>query len=100
MWVHPTEDVVLVQRSVGGALKDGFVSGLTYGLVDTDKDPTLFKAAASWLVKPVGCQLTTIRAVDKATSYEMAYACPAGVDLRALVRAQTPTLRDGAPLHP
>lgn len=87
VYVHPHEDVFLVQaslRQVGEAESWG---------------ADVFRAAAIYLIRPVGC------AAGRATlltggSWEVPFTCPPGVNMRALLAAQHASVIAGQPLHP
>lgn len=55
-------------------------------------------AAAAQFLSPVGCQVTEDR--REVPFWEVAYVCPAGVDLPALARRQNSAILAGKPLKP
>lgn len=99
IWVHQHEDTLLVQRSAGAAMGQSFVQGLTLNLVNMMDPKPYWKRAAAQMTDPVGCQVTDVYPLDSHSTWEAPYACPAGVDLRALINAQREDLRHGAPIH-
>lgn len=100
LWVHPTEDTIMVQRGMGGALGQGAISGLTFGAVDTAPMKPIWRRAAEWLTAPLGCSVTDAYSIDNKVTWEAPYACPAGVDLRKKVAEQRTSLRAGEPIKP
>jgi hypothetical protein len=95
--VHPTEQTILIQRGFGGLMGQSFVEGATFGAVNMKEPMPIWRSAAEWLLRPPGCTIETLYELER-TSYEAEYDCPAGVDLRALVREHRQTLRAGEPL--
>lgn len=91
LWVHPKENRILLEVPPGEAVF---------------KKPTkwpieYWRHAAEIFVAPVGCG---IQDVDvnwrEGAAWEATFVCPPGVDLRALVKAQSPALKKGVPLQP
>lgn len=101
IFVHPREDGLLAEVTLGSAAASGFVSGLTYGLARGRRlDPRTVDVALNDFVRPAGCTVDDVREVGNAqVAFEGAYHCPAGVDLRDLITAQRAALRQGLPLH-
>lgn len=99
--VHPREDYLLGQVTIGSAAASGFVEGLTFGLAKGHRlDPRDVDAALAAFVAPAGCTMDPVRQVgNEQVSFEGRYRCPEGVDLRALILEQRAALRDGHPLH-
>jgi hypothetical protein len=73
---------------------------------DMGKNPAtwplpVWRAAAEKFVAPVGCGISDVVAIARnGGAWEATYVCPAGVDLKALIRAQTRDLQQGVPIHP
>jgi hypothetical protein len=100
IWVHPADNDLLVQRALGAAMGQGFVSGLSLNSVNLMDPKPYWKRAAELITAPLGCTVTDIYTLDNRTSWEAPYACPPGVDLRAKVAEQRAALRAGAPIRP
>lgn len=99
VWVHPAENVVMLQSTWGDAAGVGVVEGLTFGIADTSPAYQTWMAGAHHLIDPVGCEVRNLRPLDQDIMWEFDYVCPEGVDLRALIMTQRTQLRDGARLH-
>jgi hypothetical protein len=99
--MHPREQAMAVQVTAGEALATGTITGLTYGLVKGFRpDPRNIDRAMQDFVRPSGCTIQPVRMVgNEGVSFETFYSCPAGVDLRAIVRSQTPDLMRGEPIR-
>lgn len=100
VWVHPSEDVIMLQSTWGDAAASGFVEGATLGLAETDPAYHTWMAGARYLAQPAGCEVRDLRPVDQDIHWEFDYSCPEGVDLRALIMAQRDQLRHGAQITP
>lgn len=100
IWVHPTDDDLLVQRGFAGAMGQSFVEGMTFGGVAPMAPKPVWRRAAELLTKPLGCAVTDVYSIDNRTSWEAPYSCPPGVDLRAKVDQQRVALRAGRPIQP
>ena len=91
LWVHPKENRILLEAAIGQSFfgKPG-------------KWPLEYwRQAAESFVAPVGCGIQDVDVNWRAgASWEASYVCPPGVDLRALVNAQTDQLKKGQPLQP
>jgi hypothetical protein len=55
--------------------------------------------AAAWLIAPTGCRVAETRMVISVW-WEVSYVCPAGVDLRALMKAQQASIWAGGQVQP
>ncbi len=99
IWVHPVDNDLLIQRSLGAAMGQGFVEGLTFNSLNLMEAKPVWKAAAEQITGPLGCTVTDAYTLDNRTSWEAPFTCPAGVDLRAIVHAERPELRLGQPVH-
>jgi hypothetical protein len=90
-YVHPHENLLLIQPSMGQAITK-----------HPDKWPQeVWRHAAETLVSPAGCAIVDVHDKSKiGATWEASYACPSGVDLRALMMAQRPTITRGEPLRP
>lgn len=101
MSIHPTDDTLFVQRSIGDSAAAGAMQGLTFGIARGWKpDPRKIDEALRLFLQPVGCTASASYEVGSTdTNYEARYACPAGVDLRAIMAAQRDALRRGEPLR-
>lgn len=95
--VHPTDNTVVAQRGFGSLMGQSFVEGATLGAVSMQEPLPYWRRAITWLLEPAGCSIVSIYELER-SSYEAEYVCPPGVDLRALVAANRPALRRGAPL--
>lgn len=82
VYVHPTEDVLLVQGSVADSA----------ATVST----TAIRLVAEDFVKPVRCEIGAPKLIAPG-SYELPYSCST-VDLRRLVISQRASLQHGAAL--
>lgn len=100
VWVHREEDMLLIQRGNGAALRKGLVQGLTYGLVQGNDPYDAWKAAANGFVAPAGCKIEDLQPLMQQVSWQGRYTCPEGVDLRSLIVGQRTELRKGQPLRP
>lgn len=98
MYAHETDPTLLLTVSIGNAAAQGAIQGVTLGIAETSPAYQRWKAAAQWVVAPVGCTVEDLRPLDMETTWEFAYRCPPGVDLRALIAAQREQLRNGVPL--
>ncbi|MET4683911.1 hypothetical protein [Brevundimonas faecalis] len=85
IYVHPKDDTLLIQRRV---MQTSNYDG-----------QELIRIAAAQFLEPVDCTVTEVRLIAPG-GWEAGFACPAGVDLRALVQQQRAALQTGAPLHP
>lgn len=102
VWVHPTDPTLVTIVTVGDAASGGFVRGLTLGLAGGFKpDPRAIDAAlAAWLA-PIGCRTEPVVELGRDNiNFEAQYSCPAGTDLRTIVRDQSGRLMTGAPIQP
>lgn len=85
-YVHPTTETIWVKTAEGGP---GF----------TLWTPDAWVRPVAWALEPTGCRVTEdVPAPGK--TREIGFVCPAGVDLRALVRAQARNWRPGQQLKP
>ncbi len=102
IFIHPKEDGLMAEVTLGSAAASGFVDGLTMGLAKGHRlDPRDVDRALNAFVQPVGCTVDQVREIgNEQVGFEGAFHCPAGVDLRALINAQRGDLRRGVPLHP
>jgi hypothetical protein len=100
--MHPVDSSLLAQTTLADAAGSGFIKGLTFGLARGFRpDPWAVEAAMRDFVRPLGCEITAVRQIGaEQVSFEGDYTCPAGVDLRATVRAQTARLMRGEPIQP
>lgn len=98
MYAHEKDPTLLLQLSVGRVLGQGALEILTFGLADDGPSFATWKAAAEWIVEPVGCEVEELKPLMQANTWEMRYRCPEGVDLRAMIMAQRDLLRRGVPL--
>jgi hypothetical protein len=89
-YVHPHENLLLIQPSAGSAWTK-----------HPQKWPQeAWKHAAATLVAPAGCAVTEIHVKSRiGATWEAGFACPAGVDLRALMMAQRAAITHGEPLR-
>jgi hypothetical protein len=101
MSIHPRDSTLLVQRTLGDSAAAGALQGLTFGIARGWKpDPRKIDEALRLFLQPVGCTASASYEVGSTdTNYEARYACPAGVDLRAIMAAQRDALRRGEPLR-
>lgn len=90
IWVNKKRDTILMESSIGTSLGGG----------GHMPEPT-WRLLAEAFVKPLGCGISDVRSLSKiGAAWEATFVCPAGVDLRAAVRAQRSALQHGAPIHP
>lgn len=85
IYVHPSDQTILIQRSFGQ-----IAGGIDH--------PHEFTAAAQQFVAPVGCTVQPSQQIS-AGSFEAAYRCPDDIDLPSLVAQQRSALRAGQPLR-
>lgn len=97
-WVHPSDNDLLIETTVGAAAGRGIIQGLTFGIAEMKIPYADWEAAAKWLVEPVGCKVLRVYPLDQTTTWEAVYECPPGVDLRALINANRDKLRRGIQL--
>jgi len=97
LYVHPTDDTILVQRAAGAAMGQAIIEGSTFGAIDMTEPKPFWKRAAEWLANPLNCAVTDAYMLE-GISWEAPFTCPAGVDIRAEVAANRETLRQGTPL--
>lgn len=102
MSIHPRDDTLFVQRSLGESAAAGALQGLTFGIARGWKpDPRKIDEALRIFLQPVGCTASPSYEVGSTdTNYEARYSCPAGVNLRAIMAEQRDALRRGEPLRP
>lgn len=100
--IHPKDNTLLAQRSIGDSAAGGAIAGLTFGLAGGWKpDPREVDVALGEFLRPVGCTADPARELgNDDSSFEAVYRCPEGTDLRALMAAQRAALRRGEPLQP
>jgi hypothetical protein len=98
VWMHPKDNTILLNGSIGNAFGKGLASGATFGLAGRDPNYSTWMAGAKALLDPVGCKVLDLRPLQVQTSWEFDFDCPPGVDLRRLMREQREALRDGKPL--
>lgn len=99
LYVHPSDDTILIQRGFGAAMGQAMVEGLTLNAVNMTEPKPVWRRAAEWLTDPAGCVVDDVYPLEN-ISWEAPFTCPDDVDLRALVAAQRDTLREGVPLRP
>lgn len=99
--VHPRDDTLLAQTTVGDAAVGGLLEGATFGIARGFRpDPREIDRSLAAFVAPVGCTVAPVGAVGgQGVAYEGRYTCPSGVDLRQLMRAQKADLMRGQPIH-
>lgn len=98
---HPTDQALLISKTLGDASAGGAIEGLTFGLARGHKpDPRAIDTAVAAFLAPVGCTSRPVAEVGSGdVQYEARFTCPAEVNLRALMFAQKAELMAGAPLH-
>ncbi len=100
VWVHPTDNDLLVQRGFGAAMGQSVVEGATLNAVNLMEPKPMWRAAAAQITDPLGCSVTDVYSLDNRITWEAPFTCPAGVDLRAIVKEQRQGLREGQPVQP
>jgi hypothetical protein len=102
VWSHPTDQTLLIVKTVGAAAAGGALEGATLGLVEAPRpDVRAIDAAVSRFLAPVGCTAEPAMPLGGGgIQYEAAYRCPAGLDLREMMFAQKDSLMQGQPLRP
>ena len=98
VWMHPKDNTILLNGSIGDAMAKGVIGGLTLGIAGRDADASVWMTGARAFLDPAGCRVKDLYPVQLPDSWEVVYECPNGVDLRQLVREQRAALRDGKPL--
>ena len=98
MYAHEKDPTLLLQISIGRQLGQEALELVTLGLADDGLPYHTWKAAAEWIVEPVGCEVAELKPLMQAHTWEMRYRCPEGVDLRAMIAEQRDLLRRGIPL--
>lgn len=87
VYVHPTEDTILLQRPILKGMGQAAVRGATFHLAQPGEAYDPWKRAAAMFIEPLGCKVTDVYSLGGDTgTWEARYTCPKGVDLRALVR--------------
>lgn len=99
LYVHPTDDTILVQRGFGAAMGQSVLEGATFGAINMQEPKPIWKAAAEWLASPLNCTVTDAYELER-ISWEAPFECPVGVSLREAVTRNRETLRQGTPLSP
>ncbi len=90
LWVNQHRPAILIEPSMKTVLSGG----------GHYPDP-VWRTVAEAFVQPVGCSVSAIKPLTRmGAAWEATYACPDGVDLIALAKAQRPALKAGQPLHP
>lgn len=98
LWMHPTDDSILVQRGFGAAMGQSVVTGLSLNSLNLTEPKFYWRRAAETLTAPAGCTVTDVYSLDNRITWEAPFSCPPGVDLRAIVFKQRDQLRRGEPL--
>lgn len=98
MYAHERDPTLLLQVSIGRAAAQGLLEGVSLGLANKGPAFAEWKSAAEWILTPVGCSIVDLYPLDQSHTWEVRYACPPGVDLRAMIGAQREQLRNGVPL--
>ena len=98
MYAHEKDQTLLLQLSVGRVMGQSMVQIATLGLAGDGPSLATWRAAAEWVVEPVGCEVAELKPLMRDNTWEMRYRCPEGVDLRAMIMAQRDLLRRGIPL--
>lgn len=99
--MHPRDQTMLAQMTVADSATAGMIRGATFGLAGGFKpDPREVDRALTRFVGPTGCAVTPVQEIGHdSISFEAAYSCPAGVDLRAIVKAQHAALMRREPIR-
>lgn len=89
VWVNRRRDTLLIEPSMKTALAGAaHFPDLTWRIV------------SEAFVAPIDCTITDIRPLSRiGAAWEATFACPEGVDLHALVKAQRSDLVKGVRLH-
>ena len=98
MWLHPSDNTLLLQKGVGKMLTGGAAQGATFGTGGPSVAETPWFNAANALLRPLGCEAGQMTDLGQHLTWEATYTCPPGVDIRAEVNAHRETLRKGVPL--
>lgn len=85
VYVHPTDDTLLIQRRIAQT--------------SSDDGAALIRIVATQFLAPVECSVGNVSLITFG-SWEASFSCPPDVDLRALVQQQRAALSAGTPLHP
>ena len=101
LWFHRTEPQVLAGLTVADAAGGGAIRGLTFGLAEGFKpDPRAIDTALAAFLAPTGCRADPVRQIGgQSINFDARYSCPDGVDLRAMVIAQSSSLMRGEPIR-
>ena len=100
IWVHPTDQALLIQRGFGAAMGQAVAQGLTMNAMNPQEPKPVWRRAAEQITGPLGCTLTDVYSLDNRMTWEATFTCPAGTDLRASVMAQRSELRAGKAIQP
>ncbi|RZI99840.1 MAG: hypothetical protein EON90_09970 [Brevundimonas sp.] len=102
VWSHPTDQTLLIVKTVGRATADAALEGATLGIADaTRPDVRAIDASVARFLAPVGCTAQPVAQLGgDAVQFEAAFNCPVGVNLRALMFAQKDGLMRGEALRP
>lgn len=95
--VHPTDETVLIQEALGGALGGSIIEGLTFGAADTSPPLPVPRLAAAAFLSEFGCGVGQIYPIEDITS-EATFTCPDGV--RPLSHASINLCTDDDPYGP
>ena len=101
VWSHPSDQTLLIVKTVGSAALGGAIEGATFGLAQArHPDPRAIDTAVARFLEPVGCTAAPATELGSGgTQYEATYTCPAGVNLRETMFAQKERLMRGEPLR-
>lgn len=89
IWVHPREDRFLIEPGLKTVLGGG-----------GHYPDTTWRIVANAFVAPLGCEIPEIRPLSRAgAAWQARFACPPGVDLHVIAKAERADLKRGAPLR-
>lgn len=102
VWSHPTDQSLLITKTVGAAAAGGALEGATFGIVEAQRpDVRAVDAAVARFLEPVGCTARPATQLGGGgLQFEAAFSCPAGVNLREMLFAQKDDLMRGLSLRP
>lgn len=76
LWLHPREEVIMVQRGFSAAMGQALGEGLLLNAVNLTEPMPIWKQAAETITKPLGCVVGDVYTLDNNITWEAAYSCP------------------------
>lgn len=92
IWVHPSDDTIIVQERFGGAMGGALVEGFTLGAAETSPHLPIPRHAGALFLARFECSVEDAYELEGITT-EIAFSCPEGVrpsEVDARICADTP----------